>query len=266
MSNEVQRAFGYRYKQDDPQAIAERGMDAEQGLRLCRGQHPTFNPEADPWTALQFQGMQGACAGHAGCLGVQVCVQLAYGKLIYFSRANVYYEAQRKDGIRGDQGSTINGCSKVLTQDGVMREEDWRYPPRYDNRRPANFQSAPRVYIRTSKPVEDPQLCIDLVRAGAAVQTGVAWTNDYEKPVCTEYTGRGSVGGHSTLLFGTKDGNLINHNSWNGWMPNSPAGPGRHLWTENFVKDVYLRDRYAVFMAYFPVGIAVDPAILQVAA
>jgi hypothetical protein len=265
MSDNVQRSFGLIQDPaiENRASLMEHGMDPEQALRLMRSTYPDHNPEAEPFTTQQYQGNQGACAGHAIAHKVQTLVTLVFGIQLFFSRANAYYEAQRKSGISGDRGSTLSGCQQVISVDGICLEKDWVYPNSYNNTRPAGWSTAPRVWLKSSQPTRDPELIFDLAQAGAAIQTGLGWTNSMERGIVDSYTTSGNVGGHSTMVYGIMDGDLVNHNSWRNWQANSPAGPGRQRITKNAVKDIVQRDRYAEFVAYLPVGVVVDPAILK---
>lgn len=258
MSNK--RHFGYAFENERKEEIDEQGLDAELVLKSMRAAYPSFNPYAAPFNELKWQGQQGACQGHALAQAAQVmCVQ-AYSSQQLFSRGGCYYESQRHDGIsNGDKGSTLAGGQKVA-RDGIVLEKDWPYPSRYNPARPSNFESLPRIYLNSSKTVTDADLMWDLLEAGAFIQTGVSWTNAFEKPIADRYSSAGGGGGHSTGLYGIDEatGNAIHHNSWNNWM-----GDGRSQWTREFVKGILRNDRWAVFIAYQSTDIKVDDGIVS---
>jgi len=254
-----ERKFGWLHEDERVEEINERGVDPEQVLMAMRSAYPNFNPYAEPWNRLTWQGQQGACQGHALSNAAQImCVQ-QYGVQRMFSRACGYYEAQRHDRISGDKGSTLAGGQKVLSIDGLPLEEHWPYPDRYNPQRPANFDSFPRIYVPSSKQVKDAELIFDLLESGAAVQTGLMWNQSCDRPICDRYSASSS-GGHSTLLFGInqQSGNMMHHNSWENWMNN-----GRNEWTLNFLKEVLAKDRWAVFIAYQAVDVKVDDGIVS---
>lgn len=235
--------LGYNHGHDDYDYI-DAQQDPEIVLRAARAAYPTFNPYTDPWTDLQWQGNQGACQGHALAHCFQVSYLQATGVQAIFSRACGYYEAQRYDNISGDRGSTLAGGQKVA-ESGMVLESEWEYPSRYDNRRPSGIQSLMNITMKGSSRVKDADLAWDLLAAGAAIQTGVAWNSSFDKAVCDSY--RSGGGGHSTMLYGLDEstGNAIHHNSWKGWQ-----GDSRNQWTKSFFNSILRNDRWAVFIAY----------------
>lgn len=241
----VQRHFGYLYGQDDTDYIDNNGVEPELVLSLARAAYPNFNPYADPWLNLQYQGNQGACQGHALAHCFSVALTQRYSIQADFSRGGAYYLSQKFDGISGDRGSTLAGGQKVA-ESGLCLEKEWPYPSRYNPRQPESANGKLNVTMPGSKRVKDPDLAWELLAAGCCIQTGQAWTRAFEKEVCDSYSG-GSGGGHSTVLYGLHEetGNAWHHNSWRNWM-----GDGRNQWTKNFFASILKNDRWAVFVAY----------------
>jgi hypothetical protein len=244
--SEVERSFGYLAESERPEEIDEYGLSPEIVLTSMRAEYPTFNAYAPPFLNLQYQGMQGACQGHALAHAFQLALVQKYGYQAIFSRGGAYYLSQRFDGIRGDKGSTLAGGQKVADS-GLCLESEWPYPSRYDSRQPSTANGKLNFRMPGSKRIKDADLAWELLQAGAAIQTGVAWTNAFEREVSDRYTGAVSAGGHSTLLYGLDEatGNAIHHNSWRNWM-----GDGRSQWTKSFFAQILKRDRWAVFVAY----------------
>jgi len=249
--------FGYNFEAENVDEINAHGEEPENVLRLMRAAFPTHNPYVEPWSRLFWQGPQGACQGHALAHIAQVICTQFFSVQRTFSRACGYYEAQRKDGLSGDKGSTLNGGRKVLSVDGLVLEQDWPYPDRYDNRRPADFATLPRIIVKSSKTVADADLIYDLLEVGACIQTGVNWNASFDRPICDRHSNTPG-GGHSTFLYGLNpdNGNIRHHNSWQNWQQN-----GRNEWTLDFLKQILFRDRWAVFVAYQATDVTADEAI-----
>lgn len=253
----MDKFLGYNHGLDDYDAIDAR-IDPEIVLKAARAAYPTFNPYSYEWTELPNQGRQGSCAGHAlsNCFQVALVQQFAVQTL--FSRAAAYYTAQRFDGIKGDRGSTLNGCQKVA-ESGLCLEVEWAYPSSYNNSIPESSKGNMNFKMVGSRRVTDADMAWDLLSAGVPIQTGVAWNSSFEKTICDSY--RSGGGGHSTMLFGIDEatGNAWNNNSWGlGWGDN-----GRNMWTKKFFADIVKRDRYAVFVAYDPTGLECPEGFIE---
>ena len=254
------RKFGYARELERRDQIDENGEDPEQVLMRMRAAYPEFNPFLEPWNVLTDQGQQGSCQGSALSHLAQICLVQSHFVQRMFSRACGYYESQRHDNISGDSGSTLAGGQRVMSGDGIVLEEDWPYPSRYNNTRPAGFESMPRIKLKSSKTVTDAQMIWDLLDVGACIQTGVNWNASFDVPICERLsTVRG--GGHSTILYGKnpETGHAVHHNSWANWQNNQ-----RNQWTFNFLKDILARDRWAVFVAYESDGVEVSKSIIGV--
>lgn len=244
----MERFSGYLHGADDYDYI-DAQIDPEIVLKAARAAYPAFNPYVYEWTELPNQGRQGACAGHALANCFQVALVQQFGIQTLFSRGGAYYTAQKFDGIRGDRGSTLAGCQKVA-ESGLCLEKEWPYPSSYNNSMPSSAQGKMDFKMMGSRRVTDADLAWDLLEAGCAIQTGVAWNSSFEQKVCNSH--RSGGGGHSTTLFGlSDDGNAINHNSWGtNWVTS-----GRNEWTKKFFSDIIRRDRYAVFVCYDSTGL-----------
>jgi hypothetical protein len=253
----IDREYGWLKKEERREELLE-AYCPDQLMKAMKEVEPKFNVNADPWTSLQYQGLQGACGGHALSHIAQVAFMQATGVKRYFSRACGYYESQRYDGIRGDRGCTLAGGQKLM-QAGIVLEKDWVYPERYNNRRPANFADLPRLKIPASKPLKTADQIWAFLEAGGAVQTGVSWNNSFE-PLFADRAQIGG-GGHSTMLYGfhpEKPEYCVHHNSWRGWGDN-----GRSYWTKNFLNDC-LKDPWAVFIGYQATGLHLDKELWTV--
>lgn len=132
---------------------------------------------------IENQGSQGSCAGHSLSSILEWCHTVATGgDVIQYSRAMAYYEAQRISGIRGDSGSTISAGVKLGMQTGLCIEELWKYPPRYDNTRPANYQAvldnASKNKVGSATKITTYESYRVFLGAGlGGVHNGIAWGN-----------------------------------------------------------------------------------------
>lgn len=255
----MNRKFGYRHGHDDTDYMKSAGDNAERLVAAVKAALPNHDPFVSPWLHLDWQGQQGACQGFA----LENCAETMFnqhtGFLVAFSMAQAYYESQRKDRISGDRGSTLSAGMKVA-KDGLVLEELWPYPERYNNRRPSGFDTMPRVRFFASEPATDADLIWDAIKAGCAVQDGIGWNGYCDQLWASQYRSRGRAGGHSTMYYGMvmKDGQewAIRNNSWRGW-----GDQGRSYVSKQFIKDNLRYDPYPVYTIWRPDQVEIDPGI-----
>lgn len=247
----IQRQYGWIRELEDENIINETGTDPSEMILAMASTDdpPTYDIHAEPWADLFWQGSQGACQGHALAHMAQIVFAQNTGNRRHFSRAQCYYESQRHDGIRGDRGSTLTGGMKVATEDGIVLEDDWKYPSRYNNARPSNYNELPRVKFKHSKRMKDADEIWSFLLAGGVVQTGLTWNGSCERDYADSYSFNGA-GGHSTILYGFESGSddkwCIHHNSWKNWGIDRS---GRSCWSKNFIAGV-CKERWSVFIGY----------------
>ncbi len=210
----------------------------------------------DPRDTLrtEFQGPQGACQGFSLSSIVEWCYMLAKGDSslegVQLSPAFAYYESQRLDRLNGsDRGSTISGGCKLATTTGIPEEKFWKYPKKYDNRRPDDFQdvlaNAEQYKASTLRKVKTYDDIRNFLGAAVgAVNLGIRWSKEYGAVI--EKIGKKRGGGHAVALISlsTKK-DAVNRpyvwllNSWGkrwgnrGWSEVKPA-----------VIAAWLRERY----------------------
>jgi hypothetical protein len=179
----------------------------------------------------------------------QICYFLATGRKASFSRAAAYYLSQKKDGIRGDQGSTLSAGQWVATQHGLCLESDWPYPSRYNPQQPASAANKFLFKLQTTKPFKDLQSMLDWLEQGLPIQTGLTWNDSCNEEIVDNYSNR-SGGGHSTVFWQRRPSqNVVNINSWSAnW-----SGDGCHEWTLKSIETA-LAGRWTVFIGYAPAG------------
>ena len=253
--------LGYAFGWEQRDQLEALGEDSGLVLRQFKDSFPKFNQQADPLGLVDIldQGQQGACQGHALASVFSICYFLATGRKEAFSRAAGYYLAQKKDGIRGDMGSTLSGGQWVATQNGMCLEADWPYPSRYNPGMPPSAQNKFLFKLQTTKPFRDLDSMLAWLDEGLPIQTGLTWNNSCDQEVVANYDGR-SGGGHSTVFWQRRaSGNVVNINSWGRrW-----AGDGVHEWTPDSIKKA-LAGRWTVFIGYAPAGMSFpDPQVLS---
>lgn len=254
MSNrKLQRGqLGWAIERENFGLLEQHGVDAELVLQRYADAFPQFNTTADPLGVLKVfdQGQQGSCQGNALAQVFSICYFLATGRHETFSRAAGYYLAQQKDGIRGDQGSTLSGGQWVATQHGMCLESDWPYPSRYNPAMPSTAQGKFTFKLQTTKPFKDVDSIVSWLGRGLPIQTGLDWSSSCDREVVDNY--RPGGGGHSTVFWQLKpNGNIININSWGSrWN-----GDGCHEWTIDSIRRT-LQSRWTTYIGYAPDGMS----------
>lgn len=176
------------------------------------------------WT--ENQGQQGSCAGHACTSILEFCLAVAtQAAPPHLSRQYSYICAQKKSGITGDRGSTIDGNVKVAV-DGIPREEFWPYTGRYHTSPPGGWEPAraDALGFRLAKHalMRSYDDCFKWLASGTGgVDIGIRWGVP-DTDICESYSNSG--GGHSVALLGyskRKDSRQRNY-LWllNSWGPN----------------------------------------------
>jgi hypothetical protein len=248
-----QGKLGWALDRENFGLLEQNGTDASLVLQRYYEAVPQFNTTADPLGVLDIldQGQQGACQGHALATVFSICYFLATGRKAAFSRAAGYYLSQKKDGIRGDQGSTLSAGQWVATQHGMCLETDWPYPSRYNPAMPDTAQGKFTFKLQTTKPFRDLDSMLDWLKRGLPVQTGLTWNGSCDEEVVDDYNGR-SGGGHSTVFWQLRpSGNIVNINSWGGrWN-----GDGLHEWTPDSIRRT-LENRWTTYIGYAPDGMS----------
>lgn len=239
--------LGYAIEREDREELEAFGVAPKMMLRKVRETLPKFNVQQIPTDLFDplNQGNQGACQGHSLATVFMICFFLATGRLANFSRAAAYYLSQRKDGIRGDRGSTLNGGRWVATQHGLCFEHQWPYPSRYNPTEPSGISYPFKlVASRPTRDYEEIQEAIDL---GLPVQDGIIWDSSVSRTISTNFVGRGG-GGHSTTLWCKQGENTVRINSWGMW-----DGDGCNENTPRSLKQ-QVEHRYSTHVIYAPEG------------
>ena len=211
---------------------------SERNVLLMRGSYTEQAIERPhDLVKVENQGQQGSCQGHDISSCLEYCYVIATQDItLQLSRAMGYYESQRIDGINGDSGSTISGGVKLASTVGICEEKLWPYPPRYNNRRPANYdrevvENAGKYRIANQVRITSYDGLRTFLGAGVgAVSIGVAWGSSLQSAVVESY--RGGNGGHAIALpcLSTRKDQ---HSRPYVWMLNSwGTGFGNDGWSE----------------------------------
>lgn len=248
---------GYAFEQERHDLLFEQGQEPFALLAQTKENFPKFNLSANPLDVFRIlnQRNQGACQGHALAGVFSVIYWLATGRLLAFSRAAAYYLSQRKDGIRGDRGSTLSGGQWVATQHGLCLEHEWPYPNQYDPTEPVG------ITYRFKAKVTRPLRTLEEVKAwrdsNLPIQIGLPWGSSCNREIVDNWVAGGS--GHSTFYWlKSKAGNTNNLNSWGeDWN-----GDGMHEWTDRAITAA-LAHPWTVMIGYAPDEMSFpDPEVL----
>lgn len=244
---------GYAIEQEDRRYLAALGTGSS--LLAMAGTYEEIRLDPRELIKVENQSNQGACQGHDLSSCLEWCGTIATGgKFVQLSRAMAYYETQRIDGIRGDNGSTISGGVKLALETGICEESLWKYPSSYNNARPADYQAvltnaAQYKAGRAIKITTYDQYRIFLGSGQGGISNGIAWGNSMNRAVVESFSPGG--GGHAIaalclservdsknrpyawilnswdVTFGSRE-----HPGWMEWSPTAIEQMLSHQWTE----------------------------------
>ncbi len=244
--------LGWAHESENYELLDSVGLDAGVVLKQYQNTFPKFDATADPLGVVKVfdQGQLGSCQGNALAQIFSICYFLATGRHETFSRAAGYYLAQQKDGIRGDNGSTLSGGQWVATQHGMCLDADWPYVAKYNPKMPDSARNKFLFKLQTTKPFRDVQSMLEWLEQGLPIQTGLLWGSSCEQEVVDNYSLRGG-GGHSTVFWQLKpSGNVRMINSWGNWMQD-----GCNEWTVESIAKT-LKTNQTVYIGYAPDGMS----------
>ena len=234
------------------------GLPTSEVLLQLKGTYEEVKLDPRKILKLENQGPQGACRGHSGSTLTEWGVALATGgkELVQLSRAMMYYETQRIDGIRGDNGSTIMGGVKLLLEVGLCLESLWKYTAStYDPTRPSDWaavlESAKHYRIKTARRCRSyDELRIHLGSGQGGADFGIPWSDAYKAKVVETFNG--GRGGHA-IAVPTLSERLDRKGRPYVWMFNSwgtaSGDMGWSEWSPTFIEGV-LKDPATVVVLY----------------
>lgn len=186
-------------------------MDDAVVRRFC-GENENLPDVIDPreWCRKETQA-RSDCAGFAHTAAAESTYVLATGRLIQFSQHFAYREAQRLDGIRGDNGSTISGHLRVGREIGCCPYDACPYPGSYNSpitdamRQAASpYKIGGHIYARSYDQVKQ---WIQTAQGGLHWGLGWRWQplggSGANSFVLERFLGRGP--GHATALLGLSE-------------------------------------------------------------
>lgn len=179
----------------------------------------------DGWLQVEDQSNQGACAGHALTETGELAFLVATGSVTQLSRQMAYIGAQIEDGINGDNGSTIVGCTKRAKK-GVCSEKIGPYSRSYPGRSyitGAMEADAKNYVLRSHVDINSAAEAKQFLGSGiGGIQIGIKWWDYLQNPPGGKITrfappSRG-FGGHSVAILGynthTDQGELSPEDYW----------------------------------------------------
>lgn len=189
---------------------------------LMKGFREPEEIDPRPWHKIENQGSVGSCQGHSLSSVVEHAYHIAMNEVKQFSRAYAYYATQLIDGIRGDEGSTIEGGVQLAMNKGLPPEEMWTYSGRYDPTPPggwnAQYEAAAAWKIRNKVVIRNYDDAYRFLASGqGGIHHGSSWGFEPNREGVVERFRPGG-GGHSTAFLGySKRKNIWMANSWGNW-------------------------------------------------
>jgi hypothetical protein len=227
--------FGYRID-------LERRADLEStATRLPAGfqRHFRAPEEIDPrpWHRIEDQGEMGSCQGHALSSVCEMAYHIATGEVIQFSPLFAYYATQKIDGIRGDQGSTIDGGRRCAMEFGSCPLDVMPYPNpvRYRWEIPKEAYEAAKAFkIRSHTMIRSYQDAFTFLASGqGGIEIGIGWGDLQTDSRGVIETYRPGPGGHAVCFLGYSKRSDRNSEKYL-WLANSwgPQNWGNAGWAE----------------------------------
>lgn len=248
--------LGYAVEAEDKQFLIATGEEPNILLARYNDTFPKLDTTDDPTGILKIkdQGSVGSCQGQALSTVFAICYWLATGRREVFSSAAAYILSQRRDGIRGDNGSTLSAGQWVATNNGLCLESAWPYSPNYNsiNRVPPGITYPFKLSV--TRPMRSADEVFDWLNQGLPVQIGIGWNNYCDREVVDQWQSMRNQGGHSTVFWQFRDGNVNNINSWGtNWN-----GDGQHSFTHRAVEQL-IRHQWTVMIGYAPDAMSFPP-------
>ena len=182
--------------------------------------HPSYG---SGFLRTENQGSIGSCAGNALTECAEYSWTIETGRVMQFCRMFAYLETQKKDGIRGDRGSTISGGTKVARDVGFCPEADSKpYPRRYPGHSWSTGEmreAAKRYRMGSHTVLRNPDEAKAYIGDGLGiVQIGIRWGRSMspDSRGCIS-SFRVGGGGHSVVLAGYVPDSVVGRSSGDGY-------------------------------------------------
>lgn len=226
----MNKAGGWLYEKED-RSFLEIGIP-DLNFRNCCTTKMNVPEELDPrsWSPVRNQSSEGSCQGHSITAAGEGCYWVASrGSFMQYSPDVAYYLTQQKDGIRGDQGSTISGGIWVATNIGFCPEAMMPYSPKYNpNDLPLNVKELCAPFkVASHKSLRSYEDVYNWISRGLGfVSYGITWNVSVSPDGFMQWK-NGGGGGHANAIMGyskekSDDGLpkfLWGKNSWGDWGP-----------------------------------------------
>lgn len=244
---------GYRIDLEDYDNLNAISEPVLQAVRTYSGSF-SAPEEIDPrpFWRIRNQGRQGSCQGHGVAAAFSWTFKIATGDAtLDLSEQWAYIMSQKKDGIRGDSGSTLSGGARTAKEDGMCREQFWPYPNGYQTSPPnwdACREDAQRYKAKTVERLKSYDDIFEWISTGlGGVWIGISWGSSMSGSVVERF--RAGGGGHSVAFLGYSRRKQNGKNYL--WLANSwGTNWGNRGWCEvspQAVTDM-ANHRYTVFM------------------
>lgn len=204
----------------------------------------TLPEEVDPtiWHLIEDQLRQGSCQGNMLTTILEGCMYYDTGNNepnFQLSRNAAYRFSQEEDGIRGDQGSTLEG-GIAAARKGLPLAKYFPYTETYSSRIPEAARKNRDYKLVTANKLPKNNQPHEVAHNALGsrlylIGLGMKWTNEMDsQSVIMRYTGRGAGGGHAVAIVGYKfiDGELYF------WLANSW---GTRFWGQKGYKLVHYK-------------------------
>lgn len=182
------------------------------------------------WWIVRNQRSKGSCRGHSLAANARLSFYMQAGLPDLdedgkpnesnlqddFSPDWCYYRCQAKDGIRGDNGATINAGIRVGLEEGIVREIDLPYEESYEPSRAndAGLKDKAKAFrFGRYSVIETAEEMFDWVGSGqGGIDWGTIWPLPFVKGCLVKGLSSNARGGGHATAGGTliKGGNLIN--------------------------------------------------------
>jgi hypothetical protein len=215
---------GYAIEEEDREELLQTQVDAVMYAltELPDRMDPRSSPLADQgFIRVENQQSVGACQGFSLACSAEFAHTFATGEVVQLDNMYAYIASQEKDGINGDQGSTLSGGTKAA-RDGLRKETE-PYRPVYPGRAyltPARRADA--VYKLMSHTImrSADQIKQFIGSAVGIVQIGIPWgsfmTPD-SRGCIREFRPTGRPGGHAVVFCGYVPDSDVGVSSGSGW-------------------------------------------------
>lgn len=192
---------GYAIEREDRELLYAGLLSAHDLL----GDEPLPDEISQPWHNIENQASMNSCGGHAGSSAMECLLHRMTGRIVAFSRMWCYLTGQRRSGIRGDNGVTIQGLIKAMSTDGIVLEEQFPYPARYSPYLPPELVlPAKDRRVLGYAAVTDYDAAIRWIAHKGPIICGIPWKRSFAAErdgVIDDWSGS-TLGGHAVYFAG----------------------------------------------------------------